>query len=672
MSDINDILASTTFDQLKSEEQTQILNVIDELRSHNVGQLLGEDDIPQLVVCGDESSGKSSLLASLTRVRFPVRSNNCANFATELRLRREATLRITSRINPSDARTPEEKGRLSSFSGSFDSPDKFPELVTAARACMEEKTGDDQPTFFDDVLQVEIAAPDLLPLTIVDLPGLIHSRDSSETNHDINIVTSLVKRYMKQHNSIILAVIPANTSINTQVVLKHLKQIVPDGSRTLGVITKPDELAPGTKRERDFINLARHNKSNFEYGWHVVRNRNYDEQPLTNEERDEVERTFFAKSAWSNLPAREVGCGIESLRTKLGKMLVDHIRDELYSIGRRLITDFGSTQAELGKLGPSRDSEREQYDYLYGIGDKFSEYTKEALEGRYRRPTFFGDPLEEGNLHKRLRAKIRDLNDEFVTTMFTKGHKWQIVDDSATPSSSDDESEHEEFAHPNIIAKSVFLQKHVALLAHYERGNELPGMSNPFLVGSLFREQSEPWDDLAFAHVERAYDAVKDFLETLLLHLTDERTCDRILTRIIYPAMENRFEALKRKLEELLRPRRDYEPFTLDPRFSCRLSTYRETQMRRDLVDAVLREAKLKGIDEALAMKDEIISQVYAEAAPVDGQFGTNEIYAFMEAYYEVSSCLSLLFNILFLSYCSCSCERLHLPLIGFNAKLTL
>jgi GTP1/Obg family GTP-binding protein len=106
MSEINSILASTTLDQLKSEEQTQLRNVIDELRSHNIGQLLGEDGLPQLIVCGDESSGKSSLLESLTRVRFPVRSNTCTTFATELRLRREPSLRINSRISPGHARSP--------------------------------------------------------------------------------------------------------------------------------------------------------------------------------------------------------------------------------------------------------------------------------------------------------------------------------------------------------------------------------------------------------------------------------------------------------------------------------------------------------------------------------------------------------------------------------------
>jgi GTP1/Obg family GTP-binding protein len=59
-----------TLDQLQTAEQVLLLDKIDELR--NKGLSHHGISLPQLIVCGDQSSGKSSLLEGLTRLRFPT------------------------------------------------------------------------------------------------------------------------------------------------------------------------------------------------------------------------------------------------------------------------------------------------------------------------------------------------------------------------------------------------------------------------------------------------------------------------------------------------------------------------------------------------------------------------------------------------------------------------
>jgi len=59
-----------TLDQLQTAEQVLLLDKIDELR--NKGLSHHGINLPQLIVCGDQSSGKSSLLEGLTRLRFPT------------------------------------------------------------------------------------------------------------------------------------------------------------------------------------------------------------------------------------------------------------------------------------------------------------------------------------------------------------------------------------------------------------------------------------------------------------------------------------------------------------------------------------------------------------------------------------------------------------------------
>jgi hypothetical protein len=63
------------------------LQKIDQLRERNIGAYL---PLPQLVAVGDRSSGKSSLLESLTGIPFPRGQELCTRYATQITHRREA------------------------------------------------------------------------------------------------------------------------------------------------------------------------------------------------------------------------------------------------------------------------------------------------------------------------------------------------------------------------------------------------------------------------------------------------------------------------------------------------------------------------------------------------------------------------------------------------------
>lgn len=91
-----------TFD---SEDRVKLLSIIDSLRELGIS-----DDIPlpQLVVVGDQSSGKSSLLEGLTGLSFPIASDLCTRFATQIVLRRTAT--EEARVKVSIIPGPEAQG----------------------------------------------------------------------------------------------------------------------------------------------------------------------------------------------------------------------------------------------------------------------------------------------------------------------------------------------------------------------------------------------------------------------------------------------------------------------------------------------------------------------------------------------------------------------------------
>lgn len=70
---------------IQSKSHEQLLDVIDKLRSQGISRFI---DLPQLILCGDQSSGKSSVLEAVSGLQFPAKTALCTRFATELILRR--------------------------------------------------------------------------------------------------------------------------------------------------------------------------------------------------------------------------------------------------------------------------------------------------------------------------------------------------------------------------------------------------------------------------------------------------------------------------------------------------------------------------------------------------------------------------------------------------------
>lgn len=94
-----------------------LLDKIDKLRELNVG---GTIPLPQLVVVGDQSSGKSSLLAGLTGFSLPRDTGLCTRYATQITCRRETTPSVEISIIPRPGADDILKARLREFRMSLD------------------------------------------------------------------------------------------------------------------------------------------------------------------------------------------------------------------------------------------------------------------------------------------------------------------------------------------------------------------------------------------------------------------------------------------------------------------------------------------------------------------------------------------------------------------------
>jgi replication fork clamp-binding protein CrfC len=77
-------------------------------------------------------------------------------------------------------------------------------------------------------------------LTLVDLPGLTKVPVGDQPRDIERQIKDMLVKYISKPNAIILAVTAANTDLANSDGLKLARDVDPDGTRTIGVLTKVD------------------------------------------------------------------------------------------------------------------------------------------------------------------------------------------------------------------------------------------------------------------------------------------------------------------------------------------------------------------------------------------------------------------------------------------------
>lgn len=113
-------------------------------------------------MCGDQSSGKSSVLEAINEIPFPRKENLCTRFATEIILRRSPNSTISITITPDKLRPKQEQTKLKSFSKTINDFKQLPDIIEVATEVMGLGAvgGIGSRAFSRDVLSVQIDGPD--------------------------------------------------------------------------------------------------------------------------------------------------------------------------------------------------------------------------------------------------------------------------------------------------------------------------------------------------------------------------------------------------------------------------------------------------------------------------------------------------------------------------------
>ncbi|KAI3322876.1 P-loop containing nucleoside triphosphate hydrolase protein [Xylariaceae sp. AK1471] len=311
-------------------ENQAVLTKIDKLRELNVGSII---PLPQLVVVGDQSSGKSSVLESLTGFAFPPATGLCTRYATQITCRREAREGVSVSIIPRPQADEVLKTELRKFRRNLSSLDNddlatiFQEANEAMGIRMD--TADNVASlgaFSEDMLKIEISGPDQTHLTVIDVPGIFRvPMPGLTTESDVVLVQNMVKTYMHNRRTMSVAADPFAKPIELtrwrrpREILRLAETADPDGVRTMGVLTKPD-LATEKATKDAIVNLVLGKRNPLKLGYCVVKNRSADDESSTIFDRLSAEKAFFMCRPWLTIADR---CGVTSLQGRLRELLMD-------------------------------------------------------------------------------------------------------------------------------------------------------------------------------------------------------------------------------------------------------------------------------------------------------------------------------------------------------------
>ncbi|XP_068578602.1 dynamin-1-like protein isoform X4 [Cebidichthys violaceus] len=323
-----------------------LIPVINKLQ--DVFNTVGADiiQLPQIVVVGTQSSGKSSVLESLVGRDILPRG-------TGIVTRRPLILQLVH-IDSEDCRkTSEENGIDGEEWGKFlHTKNKiytdFEEIRQEVEAETERISGNNKG-ISDEPIHLKIFSPYVVNLTLVDLPGITKVPVGDQPK-DIELqIKELIFKYISNPNSIILAVTAANTDMATSEALKVAREFDPDGRRTLAVVTKLDLMDAGT----DAMDVLMGRVIPVKLGIIGVVNRSQldinQKKLVADSIRDEY---AYLQKKYPSLANRN---GTKHLARTLNRLLMHHIRDCLPELKTRINVLAAQYQSLLSGYGEPVD-----------------------------------------------------------------------------------------------------------------------------------------------------------------------------------------------------------------------------------------------------------------------------------------------------------------------------
>ncbi|CAJ2513768.1 Uu.00g018870.m01.CDS01 [Anthostomella pinea] len=331
--------------------------------------------LPELVLVGDQSSGKSSLMSGLARLDLPrssgictrcpfhIRMSNSPHWSFTVTLQQDYEYKQLNRpIKPTDVtkknpfppwverpirETKEFKTVPGQDAVEIEEVLRWAQIATlnptmsheqfvpgegsyAKEHSLEDAKQKTQAKFSPNTVAFEWKGPDIPTLSFYDLPGVFANAETKADDYLVDVVRNLTLSYVCREEAIIMLALPMDNDMDNSKTLKVIRDANAE-DRTIGVVTKADKL--NVDSEDVWLSVFQGQKQKVGHGFFST--------SLPPDERLDtlmlMEQSFFEGGNWpgkfSEFAPR---CGVESLLKYITQQLGDAFQKRLPEIKEKV------------------------------------------------------------------------------------------------------------------------------------------------------------------------------------------------------------------------------------------------------------------------------------------------------------------------------------------------